>query len=192
MTNCGASLMFSNNCSGSLINRARFTEAIRDGVLFVSLSRVLFPRGVLLDGVLSCFDGVREAVAPFPLAFLGVEEGLLGVGGAGLFFDVVLPTDFSRNVYSFLYTRGGQGGWPSRGGSFNVRASLRPSQSALFMMDRVAILHTFDKQSRRKHEVLQSPPPASSSTRNYETAQIRTAQGRAAQGAFHFREWATV
>lgn len=152
MTNCGASLIFSNNCTGSLVNRARFTESIRDGVLVVSLSRALFPRGVLLDGVLSCFDGVREAVAPIPLAFLGVEEGLFGVGGADLFFDVVLPTDFSRNVYSFLYTRGGHGGWPSRGGSFNVRANLQSIQLALLMIHEITSLHTFDKQSRHRHE----------------------------------------
>lgn len=110
MTNCGASLISSSKCSGSLVNRARLTEFIRDGVLFVSLSRVLFPRGVLLDGV-------REVAASFPLDFFGV-------GGADLFFDVEFPIDFSRNVYSFLYTRGGQGGWPSSGGSFKVRANL--------------------------------------------------------------------
>lgn len=98
ITNCGASLIFSSNCNGSLVKRARFTEVIRDGVLFVSLSRALFPRGVLLDGVLSCFDGVREVVASFPPAFLGVEEVLFGVGGADLFFEVVFPIDFSRKV----------------------------------------------------------------------------------------------
>lgn len=57
----------------------------------MSFSRALFPRGVLLDGVLSCFDGV-------PAAFLGVVDGLFGVGGADLFFEVVFPIDFSRNV----------------------------------------------------------------------------------------------
>lgn len=98
MANCGASLIFCNNCSGSLVNRARFTDVILDGVLFVSFSKALFPRGVLLDGVLSCFDGVREAVFSFPPAFLGVDEGLFGVEGADLFFDVAFPMDLSRNV----------------------------------------------------------------------------------------------
>lgn len=95
MTNCGASLIFSNSCSGSLVKCARFTEVIRDGVLFASLWRALFSRGVLFDGVLSCFDGVREVAVSF---FLGVEEGLFGVGGADLFFEVAFPIDFSRNV----------------------------------------------------------------------------------------------
>lgn len=99
------------------------------------------PLAVLFRGVdlLGVFWSPRGVVA-FPLegvrsnSFLGVDgldvarEGVPGTEPGPpterFISAMLLVSDRSRNAKSFLYTRGGHGGWPRRGGSFNARLNL--------------------------------------------------------------------
>jgi hypothetical protein len=67
-----------------------------------------------------------------PCVFVGVEgaeperEGVPGAELSLARFDglVLADNDRSRKEYSFLYARGGHGGWPSSGGSLRALVSL--------------------------------------------------------------------
>jgi hypothetical protein len=121
ITQTGASLI--SLVSDTPWNRARLTDCCFDGVSD-PLTRLCFS-GVDLEGVLFCsrpgvvvlvLDGVRVgAPDPFFVGVVTAEDGRVGVPGVDPLADlrvgtVLLASDRSRNVYSFVYTRGGHGG----------------------------------------------------------------------------------
>lgn len=97
------------------------------------------PRGV--PGA-TVFDGVRDSAV---LSFVGVDgfdPARVGVPGADplakrLTAAELEPRDRSRKLYSFLYTRGGQGGWPSNGGNRRARLNLEEKTISKVLIHKV-------------------------------------------------------
>lgn len=132
MTHAGASVIFVE--PERPLGRIRSKRGVgRDGNAVPSISRF---KGVDLLGVCGSprgvgmgFVGDLAVVLEFLVGVDGTDPEREGVPGAEplaeRFTSAELDArDRSRNPYSFLYARGGQGGLPSSGGNRNDRLSL--------------------------------------------------------------------
>lgn len=66
---------------------------------------------------------------------------------------VSLAKDRSRNAYSLLYTRGGQGGWPKSGGSLRVRLRLEMTVSQFTSAQRIGYVEAGNVLTNRLHAI---------------------------------------